>query len=109
MRLPLSAADQQPSRILVEAEHLQADDFGWQPIGVGQGNYFVDTIGAAHYSGAMALRLPAIGGPSVAYSDVEIAESGVYRVWARYDFPWRDASAHFRVRIEQDESTVFEQ
>jgi hypothetical protein len=109
MRLPLSAADEQPSRILVEAEHLHVSEPGWQPIGVGQGNYFVDTIGAAHYSGAMALRLPAIGGPFAAYTDVAVVESGAYRVWARYDFPWRDASARFRIRIEQDEATVFEQ
>lgn len=73
--------------MLLEAEHLSIDDDGWHVIDVGQGNYFVDTIGAAHYSGRRMLRLPADGGPSTAHADIEVPRDGAYRVWARYDFP----------------------
>ena len=113
LSLPLqsgtSAQESQPERLLLEAEHLSVDDDGWQVISVGQGNYFVDAIGAAHYSGERMLRLPATGGPSSAHADIDVPRDGEYRVWARYDFPWRDAPAGFRILIDQAGVTVFDQ
>jgi hypothetical protein len=103
-----SAQDSEPHRLLLEAEHFQGDGSGWQPIEVGQGNYFVDAIGAGHYSGGRMLRLPSSEGPAATQTDVQIPETGTYRVWSRYDFPWRDAAASFRIQIRQRNEIVFD-
>ncbi|HEX3246373.1 MAG TPA: hypothetical protein VHX16_13275, partial [Chloroflexota bacterium] len=104
-----SAQQAQPERMLLEAEDLLVDDGDWQVISVGQGNYFVDAVGAAHYSDGRMLRLPATAGPSSAHADIEVPQDGEYRVWARYDFPWRDTPASFRILIDQAGETVFDQ
>jgi hypothetical protein len=102
------AQDSEPHRLLLEAENFQVDAPGWQPIEVGQGNYFVDAIGAGHYSGGRMLRLPSSDGPATAHADIQIPESGTYRVWSRYDFPWRDAAARFRIQIRQHDEIVLD-
>lgn len=99
--------DARIERVLLEAEHFTADTEGWRPIRVGQGNAFVDAIGAGHYSGAQLLQLKATEGPAVARLSAEIPSTGTYRLWARYDYPWRTASAAFRIEIEQRGTTVF--
>ncbi|MFN0070563.1 MAG: beta-galactosidase trimerization domain-containing protein [Chloroflexota bacterium] len=104
-----AAQDQELVRILLEAEHFAHEGTGWQAISTGQGNYFVDAIGAAHYSGEQMLRLASHLGPAQAQTTTQIPRAGVYRVWLRYDYPWRDVSARVRVRVEQHGSVQLDE
>ena len=107
--IQLAGASAQPAdiqRILIEGERFSSVAGAWRPIRVGEGNYFVDSIGAGHYSGGQMLHLGADESGAVA-TDTVIPRDGRYRIWARYDYPWRKTDATFQIRIEQDGGVVF--
>lgn len=104
---PTVGQESEPHRLLFEAERFTVDDGGWQAIAVGRGNYFVDSIGAGHFSGGRLLHLPA-DERAAAHVETIIPVSGRYRVWARYEYPWRQVDVSFRIVIEQAGEPVFE-
>ena len=54
---------------------------GWRPIGVGQGNYMVDSIGASHVSGESLLFARAEDVGARAYLDTSVPRAGQYLCW----------------------------
>ena len=74
---------------------------GWRPIPVGGGNYMVDSIGASHASGEMLLHAPADATGARASLERPIPRDGRYKVWARYEYPFRDYHARISLTIEQ--------
>ncbi|MBA2450491.1 MAG: hypothetical protein H0V51_20945, partial [Chloroflexi bacterium] len=63
--------------------------------------YMVDSIGASHVSGGMLLHAPADATGARASLERPIPRDGRYKVWARYEYPYRDYHVLFQVSIEQ--------
>jgi hypothetical protein len=102
-----------PDFSLAPGVALEAEDFhiaaGWKVIQNGQGNYMVDIIGFNHISGERLLGLDAhTGEQASAHHDVQIPETGKYRLWVRYEYP-AFCETRFRIRIEQGGKTRFTQ
>ena len=91
----------QLARLVLEAEDFRPRGAGWRPIRVGEGNYMVDSIGASHISGEALLHAPADADGATASLETEIPRAGRYKVWARYEYPYRDYHVLFQVSIEQ--------
>lgn len=89
------------SRLLLEAEDFKPAGAGWQPIGVGQGNYMVDSIGASHVSGGTLLHAPADAVGAQATLDATVPKAAQYRLLARYEYPFRDYHVRVGLTIEQ--------
>ena len=92
------------ARLVLEAEDFRpegAAGSGWRPIPVGGGNYMVDSIGASHASGGMLLHAPAEAVGARASLEREIPREGRYKLWARYEYPFRDYQVRVALVIEQ--------
>ena len=91
----------QITRLLLEAEDFTPQGPGWSPIGVGQGNYMVDSIGASHVSGEALLHAPADAEGALASLDSVVPRTARYKLWARYEYPFRDYHVRFALAVEQ--------
>ena len=106
---PVPEAGGPVARILLEAEDFVPAGAapgtnpgqGWRPIGVGQGNYMVDSIGASHVSGESLLFARAEDVGARAYLDTSVPKAGQYRLLARYEYPARELHARIAVSVEQ--------
>jgi len=106
---PVPEAGGPVTRILLEAEDFvpagaapgTTPGQGWRPIGVGRGNYMVDSIGASHVSGASLLFARAEDVGARAYLDTSVPRAGQYRLLARYEYPSKDLHARIAVTVEQ--------
>ena len=101
---PVPEAGGPVTRILLEAEDFVPAGAapgtnpgqGWRPIGVGQGNYMVDSIGASHVSGESLLFARAEDVGARAYLDTSVPKAGQYRLLARYEYPVEGAARQDR-------------
>jgi hypothetical protein len=97
------------TRVLLEAEDFvpagaaagTSPSQGWRAITVGQGNYMVDSIGASHVSGEELLHAPADADGARATIDAIVPRGGHYKLWARYEYPFRDYHVAFAVIVDQ--------
>jgi len=106
----VSVSAQQPFK-LAPAVAVEAEDFtverGWKPIRIGEGNYAVDIIGFSHTSGERFLHCDAKDISSSAYLDIQVPQTGPYRLWVRYEYmPFTES--RFKVSIEQNGKAVGE-
>ena len=101
---PVDRATAQAPFRLAPAVALEAEDFqvesGWKVIKNGGGNYMVDIVGFNHISGERLLGLDAKNDSASAYADINVPESGTYRLWVRYEYP-AFCETRFRVVVEQ--------
>src|SRR3954451_16917740 len=76
---------------LAPAVAQEAEDFtiekGWKVVKNGQGNYMVDIIGFNHISGERLLGIDHRDETASAYHDLDVPETGKYRMWVRYEYP----------------------
>ena len=86
--------------VAVEAEDFHVES-GWKVVENGHGNYMVDIVGFNHISGELLLGLDAKNANASAYLDVNIPETGAYRLWVRYEYP-PFCEVRFRVVVKQD-------
>ncbi len=97
---------------LAPALALEAEDFtiesGWKVVQNGRGNYMVDCIGFNHISGEKLLCIDAGNQSASAYLDVEIPETGKYRLWVRYEYP-AFCETRFRAQIVQNGQAQLDQ
>ena len=61
----------------------------------------VDSIGASHASGGMLLHAPADATGARASLERDVPRDGPYKVWARYEYPFRDYHVRVGLTIEQ--------
>jgi hypothetical protein len=94
------------SAVAIEAEDFHVES-GWKVIQNGHGNYMVDIIGFNHISGERLLGLHSRDQSASAFRDVDIPESGTYRLWVRYEYP-AFCETRFRVVIEQQGQIVLD-
>src|SRR5438105_2810750 len=86
--LAAGAAAAEPEFKLAPAVAVEAEDFqvesGWKVIQNGHGNYMVDAVGFNHISGERLLCVDAKNDDASAFMDINLPETGKYRLWVRY-------------------------